>query len=59
MWFWSFQVGKLTEGPCLTQILGRLRKIHVSGTVLQRIYSPITAMGFLTLFTFQLDNTKR
>ena len=22
MWFWSFQVGQLTEGPRLTQILG-------------------------------------
>ena len=25
----------------------------------ERIYNPITAMGFLTMFTFQLDNTKR
>ena len=23
------------------------------------IYSPITAMGFSAMFTFQLDNTKR
>ena len=23
------------------------------------IYNPITAMGFLAMFTFQLDNTKR
>ena len=23
------------------------------------IYSPITAMGFLAMFTFQLDNSKR
>ena len=26
---------------------------------LERIYNPITAMGFLAMFTFQLDNTKR
>ena len=25
----------------------------------ERIYNPITAMGFWVLFTFQLDNTKR
>ena len=24
----------------------------------ERIYNPITAMGFLAMFTFQLDNTK-
>ena len=25
----------------------------------ERIYNPITAMGFSAMFTFQLDNTKR
>ena len=25
----------------------------------QVIYNPITAMGYLTMFMFQLDNTKR
>ena len=25
----------------------------------ERIYNPMTAMGFSTMFTFQLDNTKR
>ena len=25
----------------------------------ERIYNPITAMGFFAMFTFQLDNTKR
>ena len=25
----------------------------------ERIYNPITAMGFSTMFTFQLENTKR
>ena len=25
----------------------------------ERIYKPIMAMGFLAMFTFQLDNTKR
>ena len=25
----------------------------------ERIYNPIMAMGFLAMFTFQLDNTKR
>ena len=28
-------------------------------TVPERVYNPITAMGFLAMFTFQLDNTKR
>ena len=28
-------------------------------TLLERIYNPITAMGFSAMFTFQLDNTKR
>ena len=27
-------------------------------TLLERIYNPITAMGFSAMFTFQLDNTK-
>jgi hypothetical protein len=26
-------------------------------TVAERIYNPITAMGFSAMFTFQLDNT--
>ena len=28
-------------------------------TMPERIHNPITAMGFLAMFTFQLDNTKR
>ena len=28
-------------------------------TVPERIYNSITAMGFLAMFTFQLDNPKR
>ena len=28
-------------------------------TMPERIYNPITAMGFLAMFTFQLDSTKR
>ena len=28
-------------------------------SLLERIYNPITAMGFSAMFTFQLDNTKR
>ena len=31
----------------------------VSSTQPERIYNPITAMGFLAMFTFQLDITKR
>ena len=27
-------------------------------TMPEHIYNPITAMGFLAMFTFQLDNTK-
>jgi hypothetical protein len=29
------------------------------GLMPERIYDPITAMGFSAMFTFQLDNTKR
>ena len=29
------------------------------GTLLERIYNPITAMGFSAMFTLQLDNTKK
>ena len=29
-----------------------------SKSMLERIYNPITAMGFLAMFTFELDNTK-
>ena len=28
-------------------------------TMPKRIYNPIKAIGFLAMFTFQLDNTKR
>ena len=34
---------------------GYLMKI----TLPERIYNPITAMGFSKMFNFQLDNTKR
>ena len=34
---------------CLTNVVSRP----------QRIYNPITAIGFSAMFTFQLDNTKR
>jgi hypothetical protein len=30
-----------------------------STDLLECIYNPITAMGFLAMFTFQLDSTKR
>ena len=32
---------------------------YTSGIWPKRIYNPVTAMGFLAMFTFQLDNTKR
>jgi hypothetical protein len=35
------------------------RKLWLSVTMPERIYNPITAMGFSAMFTFQLDNTKR
>ena len=28
-------------------------------TMPERVYKPITGMGYLAMFTFQLDNTKR
>ena len=33
--------------------------ILVYNTMLERIYNPITAMGFSAMFTFQMDNTNR
>ena len=35
-----------------------MQKIFIK-TLPERIYNPIMAMGFLTMFTFQLDNAKR
>ena len=32
---------------------------EVELTLPERIYNPITAMGFSAMFTFQLDNTNR
>ena len=32
---------------------------NASDIMPERIYNPITAMGFSAMFTFQLDNTKR
>jgi hypothetical protein len=34
-------------------------KSELNILALERIYNPITAMGFSVMFTFQLDNTKR
>ena len=33
--------------------------LYMVGIMPERIYNPITAMGFSATFTFQLDNTKR
>ena len=33
--------------------------IQLRGSLPERIYNPITAMGFSAMFTFQLDNTKK
>ena len=34
-------------------------QMNIYFTKPERIYNPITAMGFSAVFTFQLDNTKR
>jgi hypothetical protein len=43
--FWSLKKRKAKNGMNLTKP--------------ERIYNPITAMGFSAMFTFQLNNTKR
>jgi hypothetical protein len=35
-----------------------IANVQAGQTLLERIYNPITAMGFSAMFTFQLDNTK-
>ena len=39
------------------KVLVMMKKKHP--ITLERIYNPITAMGFSAMFTFHLDNTKR
>ena len=36
-----------------------IKTIYENQNWLKRIYNPMTAMGFLAMFTFQLDNIKR
>ena len=47
-----FSIKEQVENP-------QLLKNSQLDIVPERIYNPITAMGFLAMFTFQLDNTKR
>ena len=57
----------IVERYCLVCINLKARKLSCSclGSTLtaqttpERIYNPITAMGFSAMFTFQLDDTKR
>ena len=48
------------EGPTSTQwsLAGFATVGFSPATMTERIYNPITAMGFSAMFTFQLDNTK-
>ena len=48
---------KHTNKIAMRLSLSAIMKWHE--VMLQSIYNPITAMGFLEMFTFQLDNTKR
>jgi hypothetical protein len=51
-WVQNFEV--------LLQKLTNFRDISgCQWTLPERIYNPITAMGFSAMFTFQLNNTKR
>ena len=46
----------------IAELQGRQNKNLIRGIsqdLPERIYNPITAMGFSVMFTFQLDNTKR
>ena len=44
---------------CLLKVMVTLYKMIMLKLLPERIYKPITAMGFSAMFTFQLDNTKR
>ena len=57
---WSFVVRDHTQRQQhYVLMLVRVRSIFESQRPNVSIYNPITAMGFLAMFTFALDNTKR
>ena len=49
---------KATQALFLSSLCSHLTQ-HRDLTPPERIYNPITAMGFSAMFNFQLDNTKR
>ena len=52
--------GKIANSPQLPTVLFSLTFFATTRQTLpERIYNPITTMGFLAMFIFQLDNTKR
>ena len=48
-----------TKAVCDVPTLLKNKESHTILILPERIYNPITAMGFSAMFTFQLDNTKR
>ena len=51
---WSYQTNVFEQ----RLLFGLTSYILPLLTLPERIYNPITAMGFSAMFTFQLDNTK-
>ena len=62
---WDFEAEKYPNNfleikyPTLFLFLMAIIGLFQCDPWLERIYNPITAMGFSAMFTFQLDNTKR
>jgi hypothetical protein len=52
-----FRSAELKTNSLLT-ITSNVVPLHLKPKVPERIYNPITAMGFSAMFTFQLDYTK-
>ena len=55
---WESQIGLQFIDMLIMNIMGK-KWIPAQASLPDRIYNPITAMGFSAMFTFQLYNTKR
>ena len=52
-------MGRLGRAACTHRTPYTYAQTSQEGIMPERIYNPITAMGFSAMFIFQLDNTKR
>ena len=56
---WTHSLDQDLNGQRPSEVMPDLLAIQIQIQVVpERIYNPITAMGFSAMFTFQLDNTK-